>query len=691
MKKLKNLLQYDILFYSLLLLSLLYLFININCITIKSNYNNSSKEFYGYITDYKIDDNKLTITLKAKEKILINYYFKNSKEKENYKLSYGDYIYVYGNTKLPSNNTNFNLFNYKKYLLSQKIIYIVKADNIKLVKNNKNIFYTLKRSIEGRLERCKNSKGYLKTFIFADKNDLNVESYNNYQTLGVSHLFAVSGMHVSLISLILLKIFKKLDESKKYLLISFLLLFYLFLTNFTISMIRACFQFILVFINKIFKLNIKNTNILILLFSIIILYNPYVIYNVGFIFSFSISFFIIKYNSLFKKHGIICNLFLISFVSFLVSLPIVINNFYQINMLSIIYNIFYVPYVSYILFPISLLTFIFPILDNICFFIINIFENISIILSNIHILNFSVCKIPILLVFLYYILLFIILNKMQNKNYKSIPMIIILLIIFINYKTVVLTPLITFIDVGQGDSALIRLFNKNILIDTGGKVNYNENDNYSIAENVLIKYFKSDGVKKIDYLILTHGDYDHMGESINLINNFKVGKVIFNNDDYNELESKLIKLLKKKNIKYYKNVEELNINNYRLYFLNTKIYDNENDNSNVIYTNINNTKLLLMGDAGIKKEKDILKKYNLNNIDFLKVGHHGSNTSSSKEFINSINPKYSLISVGENNRYNHPNKDVLDNLSNCKIYRTDLDGSIRIKFNNNSYKIDTCN
>ena len=98
-----------------------------------------------------------------------------------------------------------------------------------------------------------------------------------------------------------------------------------------------------------------------------------------------------------------------------------------------------------------------------------------------------------------------------------------------------------------------------------------------------------------------------------------------------------------------------------------------------------------MGDAGVEKEKDILDKYNLSNVDVLKIGHHGSKTSSSKEFINEINPNYSIISVGKNNRYGHPNKEVLNNLSDSKIYRTDQDGSIEIKLNKNGYNIRTYN
>ena len=99
---------------------------------------------------------------------------------------------------------------------------------------------------------------------------------------------------------------------------------------------------------------------------------------------------------------------------------------------------------------------------------------------------------------------------------------------------------------------------------------------------------------------------------------------------------------------------------------------------------------MFMGDAGIEKEKDILGKYNLFNIDVLKVGHHGSKTSSSRTFIDEINPKYSIISVGKNNRYGHPNKEVLNTLEDSKIYRTDQDGSIIFKIKNNKLKIETC-
>ena len=245
---------------------------------------------------------------------------------------------------------------------------------------------------------------------------------------------------------------------------------------------------------------------------------------------------------------------------------------------------------------------------------------------------------------------------------------------------------------------MIRLPNNsgNILIDTGGKFSYEmekwreKRSKYSIVKSSTIPFLKSFGIKKLDYFILSHGDYDHMGEAINLVENFKVEKVIFNCGLYNDLENELIEVLDKKKIKYYFCIKELNIDNNKFHFLQTKEYDNENDNSNVIYTKMNGYKFMFMGDAGVDKEKDILEKYNISNIDVLKVGHHGSKTSSSKKFIDEINPKYGVISVSKNNKYGHPNKEVLNNLSDSKIYRTDDDGSILFKIKNNKLKIKTC-
>ena len=151
-----------------------------------------------------------------------------------------------------------------------------------------------------------------------------------------------------------------------------------------------------------------------------------------------------------------------------------------------------------------------------------------------------------------------------------------------------------------------------------------------------------------------------MGEATNLVNNFKVEKVIFNCGKFNELEQDLINVLDKKKIPYYSCIKELNIDYNKLYFLNNKDYGNENDNSSVICTELDYHKFLFMGDAVVEVEEDLIEKINLQDIDVLKVGHHGSKTSGSKNFIDDINPKYSIISVDKNNRYGHPSKERLN-------------------------------
>ncbi len=127
----------------------------------------------------------------------------------------------------------------------------------------------------------------------------------------------------------------------------------------------------------------------------------------------------------------------------------------------------------------------------------------------------------------------------------------------------------------------------------------------------------------------------------------------------------------------------IKIDNIEIYSLNDYEYNDENLSSMVLLFVIDNYKLLVMGDAPVKVENEIIKKYKLEEIDFLKVGHHSSKTSSSKNFIDEISPKYSIISVGKNNKYGHPNKEVLNVLEQSKIYRTDIDGTIEIKINNN--------
>lgn len=662
----------------------------------KSKYKIDETNFKGYIKNIKIDGNKLSLIVHGKEDLIVNYYFETLEEKKKFNLKLGDYIKINGVLNVPQKKTNFNLFNYQKYLLGKKIYYTLSAKEIIKYKNH-NFLYKIKNIIISKIDSIPNN-GYIKSLILGDNNSVDKDSLNSYRQNGVSHLFAISGMHVIFIIKILEAIMNKIikKEEIKYTIIFLILFFYSFVASFSISIIRAVLMFIIGKICKLLKYKIKPIETFIFTLCISLIINPYNIYNISFKYSFMVSLFLIIFSDLInKRKTYIGKLFMTSLIAFLAGIPIQINNFFSINILSIIFNIFFVPFFTFIFFPITIIVFIFPCFSYFYSILINILETISMVLSNIKFGAITLCHINIFIIIWYYFIILIFLKK-SNYLYGFILVMTIFIHTNINYLNKYIR--VSVLDVEQGDSILISLnYNKgNILIDTGGKVSYVEEEwkqrkKYSIAENTIIPYLKSLGIKKINYLVLTHGDYDHMGEAINLINNYQIDNVIFNCGEYNNLENELIELLDKNNINYSSCINKLNINDYDLKFLNTKEYDNENDNSSVLYFNYKKFKFLFMGDAGKIREKDILEKYNLKNITFLKVGHHGSNTSSSKEFINEIAPKYSLISVGRNNRYGHPKSEVLDNLLQSNIYRTDLNGGIEIKINNNKYQIKSCN
>ena len=681
MKNLKIILLYKIIFV-IFIISLGITYHKIRT-TNKTNEEDKKIQIKGYINNIEIKDERIEIELISENKTLVNY---ENKTNESYKL--GDEIIVEGILKQPSKNTILNVFNYKNYLLSKNIKYILNAEKIIKIKETNKIQYKIKNTIIEHINKYQ-TRNYLKTFLLGDNSEINENIIKTYQNNGISHLFAVSGMHLSLFSAILLYLLRKLkiNDNINYILISIFFVFFSFLTNYSPSILRALFMYILLGINKIFNLNIKTQYILIFIFSCLLLYNPFYIYNIGFLFSFIVSFFIIIYQHIINNQKTyLKKLFMTSFIAFLSSIPIMFQNFFKLNLLTPLINIIFVPIVSFVIFPLSLMTCIFKPLDNIFKLLINTLEFLSTLINKINI-DITLAHCPWYIVFIYYIVIICFIKGIHIKDKTKFIPLIMCLIIHYNIKYIIPTSKITMIDVSQGDSTLIELsHNKgNILIDTGG----NFFNNKSLLSKVT-NYLVSNGINKLDYLIITHGDYDHMGEAINLVNNFKVEKVIFNCGEFNDLENELIKVLDEKKIPYYSCIKELNIDNNKLYFLNNKDYGNENDNSSVIYTELNDNKFLFMGDAGIEVEDDLIEKYNLQDIDVLKVGHHGSKTSSGKEFINEINPKYSIISVGKNNRYGHPNREVLDNLDESKVYRTDQDGSIMFKIKNNKLNIETC-
>lgn len=243
--------------------------------------------------------------------------------------------------------------------------------------------------------------------------------------------------------------------------------------------------------------------------------------------------------------------------------------------------------------------------------------------------------------------------------------------------------IVHFIDVGQGDSILIQVNSKNLLIDSGP----------STSKDKLLKYINSLKISKFDYIIATHPHEDHIGNMSYIIDNFEVlnfyaPKISSNTKAFETMiESLVMKDLKIKVLK--PNIKSIDLGE------NTKVdvfspisneYENINNFSSIIKISYGNNSFLFTGDSEELSEKEVLSKgYDLKS-DVLKIGHHGSSSSTSKRFLDAVDPYIAVISAGKDNSYGHPSQEVLSRLKDLTIYRTDLNGNILIKSDGYSLK-----
>jgi len=230
------------------------------------------------------------------------------------------------------------------------------------------------------------------------------------------------------------------------------------------------------------------------------------------------------------------------------------------------------------------------------------------------------------------------------------------------------------IDVGQGDSILIQTpNNKNILVDGGT----------DDSEHIVKSYLKKQKIKYIDYIIATHPDSDHIGGVDNIIKNFQVKSIYMPEQSTDSLDYKnLLTACSDKDltINYLYKGDTLKIeDSIDLLVLSPSFIQNENNlNSIVFKLDFKDKSFLFTGDAELSNENDIINSFKLEDVDFLKVGHHGSSSSTSMNFLNEITPDVAVISCGYKNQYGHPHRSTLDNLSNSgtTTYRTDLSGDM---------------
>lgn len=642
-----------------LLFIILYIAIFTKLISYESKIDKDTKSLTGTIISYTIDGNKLTMFIKAKEKVKVNYYINTLEEKEYLEenILLGSKIFLKGEISTPYNNTIPNTFNYKEYLYNNKIYVIFNADEITL-SNKTDLLNRIKTNFIRKINKTGESSAYLYALVLGESDYIDSDVYEDYQKNGTTHLFAVSGMHIGFIALFLNKLFKKIHIKKLIgnILIVLFLIFYMFLVGFTPSILRGGLLFIFLLINKKSKLNLKTINVLYLLFLLLIIINPFYLYNLGFIYSFTTSFGLILFSNKITGNYII-QLLKISAIAFIFSFPITIYNFYEINLLTILNNVIIVPLVTTILFPLTLLTFILPFLSSLLSLGIHILEGLSGFL-NIFAINLTIPKINMLYIFIYYIIIFMI----YKYHLKYVIFLIVLTFIYKVHPYLDSNSYVYFLDVGQGDSTVIvgNNLSYTIMIDTGGTISYESeewekrNKSFDNANNI-ITFLKSIGITKLDLLIGTHGDMDHLGYAPKIIEEIKVKNIWLNNNKINELEQEVLT-----------KINQNNFSKLKIINLNETISEDENESSLVLYFKVDQVKLLMMGDAPKSVEKRIAEQYDFS-VDILKIGHHGSKTSSDKSFLAKYNPYYAIISSGRNNRYNHPALETIETLHELNI------------------------
>lgn len=677
-----------------------------------------------YVINVKSINNKKYIKTK-----LILY----TKANEN-QLEYGDYIKLSAEYIKPEDSRNYKGFSYKNYL-KQNMIYgsIQPTSKINIIEKGKvSLVSKLINGIRSNIicevnsNLTSDASSVFLGIMLGEKSQITDEINTYFREGNMAHILAVSGAHVSYVMLALSILLGRFNK-RFYLMCAIAVLsFFMILTNFTPSVIRACIMAIIALIAKLVHRKSDIYNNLGISALIILLYNPYTILNIGFQLTYlgTLGIILLNQNVLHNvgasiarpcidkrlyhmknklKKFIVKSIFISLSVQILIA-PIIIFNF---NMLS--YNFLISSIIATPIFAGIMIVGIFSlIIGSICFPILQILLDSLIFISKfISNLPFSKITIPTPSVFWlvsYYIVCIAILlsksklifrivksrEKIINMLKKLVAILLMLCLIFSCVQKFNNRDLrIFFIDVGQGDSSLIITpKNKVILIDGGGS----QNESYDVGKSVLVPYLLDRGITKIDYMMVSHFDNDHVGGLMYVLENLKVKNILISKQSKDSKEYKeFIQIAKKRKIKVItiKQGDAIKIENdisfYILYPTAKLEFDDLNNNSIVAKMTYKNFSILFTGDIEKEAESKILKKYNTDILQstVIKIAHHGSKTSTTEGFIDLVNPKIALIGAGKDNNFGHPNKEVLDRIENLgsKIYRTDMHGEISLKVN----------
>lgn len=552
-------------------------------------------------------------------------------------FTYGDKVEITLELMADRRYNNENSFDYSKYLDSKGISQVGWMSDFRLIESR----YLLGDYLIARLEADTVENSYARMFILGIKDD-NIDTAS-LVNLSIIHLVALSGMHLEYLKKILARVLRLLIPPDKVDLFCYLLIgFYLMNIPENIAFARALGVGLL---GYACKNHFTKMDCLALTGMVLIIKNPEVVNNLGFIFSFTIYLFIL----------LLQNCKFTDVMVFIGTIPIIIATNYRINLLAVVLAPVLAPLVEGFYLAVLGYTFISGRLGGLIGIFVGLFTNIISLAEELSIfINFAQPSLLFLGLYYYqYLRLVLTINAALCPIKAGLK----LGLLTIGYSLIcVYSPYgqVAMIDVGQGDCFLIsEPFNQgNVLVDTGG------NRSFDLADNIIEPYLRSLGVHHLDYVIITHDDFDHAGSYPSLTQRIEIGATI------TEPPSRL------------------HLGKLELHFLELDRYQDKNDNSLVFQVNINNVGYLFTGDISQRVEQEIIEKYPDLDVDVLKVSHHGSSTATGPEFISHYQPRVALISVGAGNPYHHPAQEVMATLKSygVRVYRSDVDGGISIKY-----------
>lgn len=624
------------------------------------------QKYEGKIIDIEEKERYQKIKLKTKNYFVIVYDY------DFVELFCGNHIQIEGTVLKADSKRIDNGFNYQHYLKINKISATVLSERIYITENKKSIL-NLKKLFTDHINRTYDSLTavFLKGMVLGDESGFDEDLNQAIKDNGIMHLFAVSGLHIALFVAFLYYLlgFLKINKNMIEGIICLFLMLYLIVTSFSPSVVRASLMFFLTLINKRWKFGLSSLDIISIIFLFLLIINPFYMYNIGFQLSFLAAFTIMLSSDLIKKYHKINQIVIISVFCSITTLPIIININNSINVLNPFINVIFIEIVSIIILPFSFMVLLFPPLQFIYRYVILSFSELTIFISRLFNIKSSFPNFNMIMIAIYYFIIFLIIRFFRFKKYRYVIFTVYCFLLFLFSNQAVFSPYgeVDFLDLYNGEAIFIQSpFNQcKALIDTGDGKNQE-----------VTSYLKSKGIKKIDYLFLTHNHHDHNGEALNILNEIVVNNLVvsaYDNSGYALHANYHVSkgdILKCKDI----NFEVIHPD---------QDYHNENDNSIVIYSRIGHHKFLFLGDIS-KTIEEKIAKMDLD-VNVIKIAHHGSNTSTSPYFIGSIQPQIAIIQTGRIDKFGFPHQQPLATLIdyNVTIYRTDLNYSIKYKFSKN--------